>query len=445
MLTGQYVSRHNVWSIGVNTGDDVTMLQHMLGNAGYQTGLIGKAHLEAYMAPAEQSRESLEGYEKGYGDWLGPYYGFDYVRLALGHANYGMTGHYGAWLRQTFSEEEIEGFKHLKAVGNQNFGGAAYMSELPLEYHNSVWTANSAIEFLDVVDDDKPFFMFVSFQDPHHPHAISRNCTPSVTSDQVPEPNFVEGELDDKPPHFKLAREGKLRDSRFVGSDYPMAGQGQGADFRLVDKQSAADGRAHYYSMVGIIDDQLQRLWAELVARDLFEDTLIIVTSDHGELLGDHGLWTKGPFHYEEIVRIPLMIKPPRDVEAVEANAQATVSLVDLVPTCLDIAGITNDNFAMDGRNLLSDELNINRPVFVETIQDWQTLVCNTVVEAGWKLTWYADEDFGELYHFATDPEERTNLWFDADHQEKKISLLSRIMTMKVNATKPRKPRISYT
>ena len=445
LLSGQYVSRHDVWSIGVNTGDDVTMLQHVLGNAGYQTGLIGKAHLEAYRAPAEQSRESIERYETGYGDWLGPYYGFDYVRLALGHANYGMTGHYGAWLRETFSDKDMESFKHLKAVGNQSFGSEAYISELPLEFHNSVWTTNSAIEFLDVIDDDKPFFMFVSYQDPHHPHSIPRDCEPSVTKEMVPEPNFVEGELDDKPPHFQLARNGGLPDSRFPGPDFPMSGQGTGADFSLVDKTSAAESRAHYYSMVGIIDDQLQRLWAELEARELFDDTLIIVTSDHGELLGDHGLWMKGPFHYEEIVRIPLMIKPPQGFTAIESNAKATVSLVDLLPTCAGVAGIETDGLVMDGRNILADELNPNRAVFVETIQNWNTLVCETVVENGWKLTWYANEDFGELYHFATDPDEKVNLWSDPEHQAKKISLISRILTMKVDAGKSRKSRIAYS
>ena len=444
LFSGQYVSRHDVWSIGVNTGDDVTMMQHTLADSGYKTGLIGKAHLESYQATPEQSQESLNGFEKGYGDWLGPYYGFDHVRLALGHVNYGMTGHYGAWLRQTFSEEQVETFKHLKPVGKQSFGGEAYRSELPLAYHNSVWTTSSAIEFLDTVDDDDPFFLFISYQDPHHPHAIPLDCSPSVTCDQVPSPNFDEHELDDKPPHFKLAREGKLPGSRFPGTDYPMSGQGDGSDFRLVDKASAAEGRAYYYSMIGIIDEQLQRLWAKMEAREIFDDTLIIVTSDHGELLGDHGLWMKGPFHYEEIVRIPLLIKPPKAMDTIETNAQSTVSLVDLVPTCLGVAGICADNLVLDGQNILSDKLKPDRPVFVETIQDWHSLVCNTVVDTNWKLTWYADEDFGELYNFVSDPDEKQNLWSDRYHQEIKVSLISKILTMKIDTGQPHKSRIAY-
>ena len=148
LLSGQYAGRHKVWSIGVNTGDDVTMIQHRLADAGYRTGLIGKAHLEAYQAPPEMSRESVTGFEAGYGDWAGPYYGFERVQLALGHVNYGMTGHYGAWLRQRFSEQDVQGFKSLQPRGtNSSFGGEGFDWDLPLDAHNSVWTGRARNRF----------------------------------------------------------------------------------------------------------------------------------------------------------------------------------------------------------------------------------------------------------------------------------------------------------
>lgn len=445
LLSGQYVSRHDVWSIGVNTGDEVPMVQHMLGEVGYQTGLIGKAHLEAYLAPPEQSQESIEGFEKGYGDWIGPYYGFDHVRLALGHVNYGMTGHYGSWLRRTFTDAQIEEFKNLTPVTNQKpFGGEAYWSKLPLKKHNTVWTTNSAVEFLDAVDPDDPFFLFVSYQDPHHPHALPKDCEPTVTANDVPKPDFIEGELDDKPPHFGLARKGQLRSSRFLGADYPMSGQGGGYDFREVQPQAAAEGRAHYYSMVGLIDAELQRLWAELQRRGLYEDTLIIVTSDHGELLGDHGLWMKGPFHYEQIIKVPMLMKLPTGQEFAEENADATVSIVDIVPTCLAAAGVKEPPSVLDGLDLANGHHSKERPVFIETIQNWHSLVCETVVAKDTKLTWYADEDFGELYDLDKDPSEKTNLWDHPAYQDAKLNLISKILNMKVQTTKSSKRRISY-
>lgn len=446
LLSGQYVSRHNIWSIGVNTGDDVTMVQHRLSDVGYHTGLIGKAHLEAYGAPKDQSNESIAGFEQGYGDWDGPYYGFSHVRLALGHVNYGMTGHYGAWLRQTFSEEEIEEFKTLRPVSNRpEFGGEAYRSMLPQAFHNSVWTVDGAVEFLETKTDDDPFFLFVSFQDPHHPHALPEDHVASVRAEMVPEPNYTENELNDKPPHFRLAREGKLPGSRFLGAEYPMSGQGEGHDFRDVDAQSARDGRSHYYSMVGLIDEQLQKLWKELEDRGLYDDTLIIVTSDHGELLGDHGLWMKGPFHYDEIVRIPLLIKPPIGAEY-EAGTSCpdVVSLVDVVPTCLAAAGIDNTGDDIDGIDLLKTSRPSERTVFVETTQDWHSLVCKSAITSTHKLTWYAEEAFGELYDAETDLQEKTNLWEDPGSAELKTKLVSKLLDMQIKTGRSQKIRISY-
>ncbi len=446
LLSGQYVSRHKVWSIGVNTGDDVKMIQHQLKNHGYQTGLIGKAHLEAYGAPPELSQESVEGFEKGYGDWVGPYYGFDHVRLALGHVNYGMTGHYGSWLRSTYSEDEIQQFKQLSPVsGIAKFGGEAYKSALPKEFHNSVWTANSVIDFLDARNESEPFFLFASFQDPHHPHALPASYPAPVTADSVPMPRYAKNELEDKPPHFKLAHEGALASSRFLGSDYPMLGQGHGADFRNIDEEAIREGRSHYYSMVSLVDEQLQRVWQALEERGLYEDTMIIVTSDHGELLGDHGLWMKGPFHYDQLIRVPLLVKPAKHEKREPIDPKSTtVSLVDIVPSCLASAGIASDDIPSDGVDLFSQEAIPERAAFIETTQDWHSLLCRSIVVGSWKLTWYSSEQFGELYNMDTDPFEIVNLWSHPAHQSMRSMLISRLLDFHVALHQSNKERISY-
>ena len=342
LLSGQYPGRHKVWNIGVNTGDDVRMIQHCLREAGYQTSLIGKAHLEAYLASKQESYESLDGFEKGYGDWRGPYYGFDDVQLALGHVNYGMTGHYGEWLLNRFGDARVEEFKTLKPRGDgPSFGGEGFDWDLPLEAHNSVWTGDRAVEFIEGYDSQDPFFLFVSFQDPHHPHALPDGFQNPVARDKIPEPIFTEGELEDRPPHFKLARRGQLEGSRFVGPHWSMVGQGEGADFRDVSTEAAIDGKMQYYGMVSLIDDQLQRIWKTLEQTGQLDNTLIIVTSDHGELLGDHGLWMKGPFHYEQVIRVPLLMRAPASMrQSLKPEWHDPVSLVDLLPTCFDAAGL---------------------------------------------------------------------------------------------------------
>jgi uncharacterized sulfatase len=101
LLSSQYAMRHGVWSTGVNTGDETRLPSHRLARAGYQTALVGTAHFEAYIAGPDRSRESVAGHSGGYGTWIGPFYGFQTALLAPGHANYGIPGHYGAWVTST--------------------------------------------------------------------------------------------------------------------------------------------------------------------------------------------------------------------------------------------------------------------------------------------------------------------------------------------------------
>lgn len=442
LLSGQYAGRHKVWSIGVNTGDDVRMMQHDLSEAGYRTALIGKAHLEAYQVPPEQSQESVAGFEKGYGDWSGPYYGFQQVQLALGHVNYGMTGHYGAWLRERFSDAEVENFKHLSPRTNTpSFGGEGYDWELPVAAHNSVWAADSAIDYIARHDSADPFFLFVSFQDPHHPHALPKDYANRTRTDAIPAPRFREGELNDRPEHFRLAREGRLQGSRYSGTAWPMSGQGRGADFRQVGDRAAMDGRKQYYGMVALIDDQLTRIWAALEAAGLYDDTLIIITSDHGELLGDHGLWMKGPFHYEEVIRVPLLMKPAAGMRATsyDQDWNEPVSLVDVAPTCLQAANVAIAP-AIDGVSLFHPEK--NRRVLVETVQEWHTLSCLSIIEVRYKCTYYPEEDFGELTDFQRDPYEQTNR-FEME-PEKRGEMIQALMSLHYSFNASPKNRIGY-
>ncbi len=441
LLSGQYPSRHRVWNIGVNTGDDVRMMQHDLRDAGYRTGLIGKAHLEAYQASKDESRESVEGWAAGYDDWGGPYYGFDEVQLALGHVNYGMSGHYGAWLRRRFSAEEIEGFKTLLPRGNHPpFGGEGYDWSLPVEAHNSVWTGDRAVEFIECHTREDPFFLFVSFQDPHHPHALPRGFDNPVSPQDVPDQIRAEGELDQRPPHFRIAHEGRLAESRFVGDTYPMIGQGHGADFRTVPDAAARDGKAQYFGMVSLIDRQLERIWTALDDTGLTDNTLVIVTSDHGELLGDHGLWMKGPFHYEPVIRVPMLMRGPKGIESQSGRICAhPVSLVDILPTCRETAGLPAA-VEIDGQSLF--EPSRDRHILVETVQDWHALRCVSLVTAQYKLTFYPDEKFGELTDLHEDPNEFTNL-FDTDPQTR-AELLQLATSHYYRLTASSKSRISY-
>jgi arylsulfatase A-like enzyme len=443
MMSGQYTMRHGAWNVGVNTGDDVTFLSHRLADAGYETRLVGKAHFESYTADASRSRESVTGYRAGYGDWTGPYYGFQNVELALGHTVWGLSGHYGAWLRERWSEADIARLETLvPADKSPEFGGNAYDWDLPTSDHNSTWTADRAIAFLERERQaDKPFFLFVSFQDPHHPHALPRDYRNRVDPAHVPLPSFAIGELDAMPPHFRVAHEGSLKGSAFARR-WPVSGQHDGFDYRAVPEQAQRNGRAYYHSMVRLIDDQLVRLWATLDAQGLTDNTLVFVTSDHGELLGDHGLWMKGPFHYEQLAKVPfLAMGPGIGTGRVE---DSLVSLIDIAPTCLKAAGVAYDPSDIDGIDITTAARGADETVLCETILDWEGMICRSVIGRRYKLTWYANWPYGELFDLEADAGETRNLWSDPGHAQVRADLLGALVNHDTRMQASPKERIAY-
>ena len=205
-----------------------------------------------------------------------------------------------------------------------------------------MWSADRTIDFLTKHDADQPFLLAVGFQDPHHPHCVPTEFEERVDPNEVPLPDYVEGELEDKPPHFMAARCGELSKLETRGK-FAMAGQGGGADFRKVSDEDARLGRAYYYNMVKIIDQQMGRIMECLDTYGLSENTLVLFTTDHGELLGDHGLWMKGPFHYEQLVRVPTIIRYPAAIPSAQ-RSNALFSHADIVPTILGAVGLPISN-----------------------------------------------------------------------------------------------------
>lgn len=443
MLTGQYTMRHGAWNVGVNTGDDAIFLSHRLASAGYQTRLIGKAHFESYTADASDSRESVKGYAAGYGDWTGPYYGFEHVELALGHAAWGLSGHYGAWLRGHAGPADIARYETLvKADDAPDFGGNAYDWPIPARLANSVWTADRAIDFLERERKaDAPFFLFVSFQDPHHPHCVPTDYANRVDPAAVPMPIDPKGGFDALPPHFRVAHEGRLKGSEFTAR-WPMSGQHDGFDYRGIPEAAQRNGRAYYHTMVRLIDDQLVRLWAALDAQRLTDNTLVIVTSDHGELLGDHGLWMKGPFHYEPLARVPFLAMGPGIAAGVVSND--LVSLVDVTPACLNAAGVAFEQSEMDGIDFASGRRAFDDTVLCETILDWDGLVCRSVIGHRYKLTRYAGRSYGELFDLAEDPDEFANLWLEPAAALVRANMLASLADHDTRMQASSKERIAY-
>jgi uncharacterized sulfatase len=176
------------------------------------------------------------------------------------------------------------------------------------------------------------------------------------------------------------------------------------------------------------IDDAIARIIETLKQTGQYDNTLIVYTTDHGELLGDHGLWNKGPFHYEQAIRVPLIIKWPQQ-KYKGAQIDAIVSLVDIAPTVMATCGVDIEGEA-DGKDLAllaSGEKNkLHDFVMLHHVDDPEKIRLKTVVTKRHKLTfYYGDYAFGELYDLQNDPWEIKNEWNNEAMQGIKAELLS--------------------
>ncbi|MFS0726728.1 sulfatase [Paenibacillus sp. 1P07SE] len=428
LYSGKYVSRHGAWNIGVKVPDKTGFVQDELLRCGYRTHHIGKLHFQPHQGDA-QSIESRRHWRQRFPDFTGPYYGFETVELSLGHTLQGVEGHYGLWVEAHAGTTAFEAKPRSAAA----FGGEAVDWELPAELSNAAWVKERTVRFLEAhaaERRDQPFFLSIGFQDPHHPHALPKGSAEGLEPWRYPAPKYEEGELLDKPPYFQTMREGGWDASHPLHGSFPMAGQGPHR-FRF-DQVSAEDqqwGRAYYYRMVEKIDEAMGGILEALEALGLKDDTIVVFTSDHGELLGDHGLWMKGPFHYEQLINVPLLIWWPGHIAP--TSSEEIISLADVAPTLLSLCGVTVPP-VLDGKDW-SGHLTAGSPVprqaaLIEAVDDPAGIRCTTVVTGHYKLTVHHGSGYGELYDLMLDPGEIVNRWREPAYHDIQTELFGLLL-----------------
>jgi len=439
-LTGRYPHAHGCWDNGVILPEETVTVAHRFAEHGYHTGLIGKGHLTTHQS--EGTPDSYTALDQpGFADWHGPYYGFEEVWLTAGHNR--PTGHYGLWLRE-HHPASLELFEAETATKPSTGAPMSWKSALPVEHHASTWIGDRTIDFLDR-HGDRPFFLQVSFPDPHIPF-----CPPAPYDDMyaladVPLPLRRPGELDDKPPHFKAFREGRI--DGFGGRASP--------DLTGMTDDQTREIVAHTYGMISLIDDTLGRVFARMDELGLFENTLVLLTTDHGELLGDHWLVGKGPFHYDSLIKVPLLWRFPDGWAGGRAAGRAAgrvadglMSNVDVAPTILDIAGLP-ELPDQQGRSMLplltGDDGSVARErVLVEF--DWRFvpgLRAKTIRTRHHKLTAYPNQPYGELYDLDADPGEFVNRWDDPALAGTKSELLAGLVDLLTESQGRLPPRLA--
>lgn len=302
MFTGRYPSCHNVRTNhnveDVLYGED---LLDVLKCNGYKTALCGKNH--THRKPTD----------------------FDFCELN-GH----LAGHISNSGEVNRSTDEIEFASFLNSTKHMEThipspGGVCVQHP----YKN----VSSALKFLDEERGDAPFFLWLSFAEPHNPYQVPEPYFNMFPPESLPKLLTTVADLPAKGPSFEWERAAW---ERVLGDDI---------------ENRILRARSNYLGMLRLIDDQFKRFIEGLEKRGLRENTIVVFTSDHGDYAGEYGLIRKGCGLPESLVRITMIWQGPCVIQT-EAAADACISLVDILPTVCDLLGVEIP-FGAQGRSLL--------------------------------------------------------------------------------------------
>lgn len=214
-------------------------------------------------------------------------------------------------------------------------------------------------------------------------------------------------------------------------------------------EREAREAIALTYGMIAMVDDAIGQVRQKLSDLGLSDNTVQIFTSDHGDLLGDHGLMLKGPLHYQSLVRVPFVMADPLSPSQGTVNSDL-FSGVDIGVSLLDRAGISGPE-ATHGISIFgvaSGELRAREGLLIE--DEYQSpVLCfdiaptlRTFITQRWRLTVFGQADWGELYDLENDPGEIVNLWFDEEYAAIKSTLLCSVVSEMMASTDRRvRPR----
>lgn len=365
-------------------------MAHHFNHAGYMTALIGKMHF------VDAQTHGFE-YRLDFNDWmqyLGP-------KTQIYANELGGGGNSGAGLPQIddlWREEGDPWEEYRKKDGRQGRVAVGRVSLLAEQDHFESFVARESIRFLkNFGKTGQPFFLVSSFLKPHDPFMPAQRFADMFNPEDMRLPHSY-GKADKS----KLPQE-------VVNSINSFASTSE-----LRDPAAARRRIAFYYANLAQMDDCLGRIMSALKELNLENDTIISYTSDHGEMLGDLGLWQKLQF-YEGSCGVPLMIRVPGRQAGI---CETPVSLVSLSATLTELAGV--EQIAPNDGVSLAPSINSPRsgedygPVFAEYGLTGRQP--KAMIRTGqWKYTYWL-HDTPELYDLKSDPEELHNLAEEPEH-----------------------------
>ncbi len=378
LLTGLHPVTHGLrgYADGLEWDPPFT-LPGLLGQNGYQTQLIGKLHLFPqrkrygydHMIRSESMNDRWETPMQPVNDWAD-------------------------WMKQQ------HGDFHPCNIGQNGNGRVARPWDKDEKFHQSSWLADCAVDFLTKTRDPScPFFLHLSFFAPHPPL-----IPPQAYFDKYFRRHDWQPSISEWTPEFKEIPKGIP----------PVSPTGP---FALSEMQDAASG---YWGLINHIDDRVQYVlqrFFEYGSDRTKEPTIIIFTTDHGEMLGDHHLWRKS-LGYESSAHIPFFIAW-RNMDLKQSISNELVSLEDVCATVLDLCGVdipAELNNQLDSRSLAPILRGENETTRERLFGEHSGGSANHfVVEGDYKYMWFGHTQEEQLFNLTEDPKEQKDLSADTE------------------------------
>ncbi|MEM1213140.1 MAG: sulfatase-like hydrolase/transferase [Planctomycetota bacterium] len=383
MMTGLHTTEHGLWANGCDLPTHHTTIpQALQQGAGYQTAHFGKLHLESII-------RRIRPHDP---------YGFETCSVSEGDQQL-IDDDYFRWLRSEHPNAFVEALAQMYEQGHSS----AYTNCLPEPLTMSAFVTRQACNWLESSrDDSKPFYLSVGYFDPHHAFNPCEPYASDFAETDCGEPFFDAESIDGRPQHYREAFAGIQGVTR--------------------DASRIAAIRRSYHAMAAHVDDCVGRILRSLEQAGLSENTLVVFSSDHGEMLGEHGLLWKGPWLLDDLLKVPLVMNIP-GAPLGGRSVEGLTSAVDLFATFQAVAGIGSDKAVPSSGRPFFDADRSLFPVGERDfcLAEWEhpsdqassSLRC--IRTATHKLVHYNRGDAGEFYCLVDDPREARNRFGDPD------------------------------
>jgi arylsulfatase A-like enzyme len=410
IATGCDSRRHGVRRNGIPLTRDIPTLADLVQAAGYATVAVGKTHHRPHnegvpTAPFygfEQLISSEDNKVGPYLDWAMREYP-EFEGYFIGTL-FNLPANPDYWKGRRNLPREVEACrrKHVQPleISRTCNWGYGHYSPLPEPAHQTAWLTDRAIDAVSQHDGSRPLMLWVGYQDPHNPFDPPATWRERYDPAQVGDPIPAEDRGAEVPLHIRNYRD-------FYRDFTPQ-------DWRTL--------RALYFGGVSFMDDGIGRLLDQVERTLDMRNTIVAYLSDHGEILGDHGIMGKWAYHYDSCMRVPLIARWDGHWDA-GRTSEAIVELTDLLPTLRDAAGLKDDAIR-DGRSmrpvLTGDTDALRECAYAESYGgapgdatpaplNW----ARTIRTRTWRASFYPGQAHGELYNLDEDPTELNNRWTD--------------------------------